>query len=123
MSKKKMDEAIDRNIEETIDVEGGRYDNAAGEVCGKVAEKYEREVLIPRLIYPNYGNKETCPEYYTRWPIEPNTFCIVNQVSSPVANIIKYIMRHDMKGGLKDLTKARDYLNMMIEHHYGKENV
>jgi len=73
--------------------------------------------------YPNYGNKETCPPYYARWKIEPNTFNIINGVSTDVGNIIKYIMRHDGKDGLKDLYKARDYLNMMIEHHYGKENV
>jgi hypothetical protein len=75
------------------------------------------------IEYPNYGNKETCPPYYARWKIEPNTFNIINGVSTDVGNIIKYIMRHDMKDGLRDLYKARDYLNMMIEHHYGKENV
>jgi len=75
------------------------------------------------IEYPNYGNKETCPPYYARWKIEPNTFNLINGVDAAVANIIKYIMRHDGKDGLKDLYKARDYLNMMIEHHYGKENV
>ena len=73
--------------------------------------------------YPNYGNKETCPKYYGRWPLEPNTFCMINHVETAVGNIIKYIMRHDMKDGVKDLLKARDYLNMMIEHHYGKDKV
>ena len=73
--------------------------------------------------YPNYGNKETCPAYYARWTIEPNTFNLINGVDTAVGNIIKYIMRHDGKDGLKDLYKARDYLNMMIEHHYGRDKV
>ena len=73
--------------------------------------------------YPYYGNKETCPPWYKRWAIDPITFCMINGVTGDILNIIKYIMRFDMKDGLKDLYKARDYLNMMIEHHYGKDKV
>lgn len=78
---------------------------------------------IEELTYPNYGSKDTCPEWYGRWKIEPNTFCVINGVNSAIANIIKYIMRHDLKDGLKDLYKARDYLNMLIEHEYGRDKV
>lgn len=76
-----------------------------------------------RWYYHRYGNQETCPKYYGRYTIEPNTFCMVNKLGCAESNIIKYICRHDMKDGLKDLKKAQDYLGMLIEHHYGRDKV
>lgn len=36
-----------------------------------------------------------------------------------VGNIVKYVCRYKQKGGLKDLKKARDYLDQLIEREYG----
>lgn len=119
MSRERLERAIKRNVDEVMAKDHGEILER-----GKFAVEVKKvKSGDSNFNYPNYGNKETCPKYYARWKIEPNTFCVINGVTSPVANIIKYIMRHDMKDGLKDLYKARDYLNMMIEHHYGKENV
>jgi len=105
------------------------FPESEGDECGQVGAHVNdmepsvfKSFPVPPM-YPNYGNKETCPPYYARWKIEPNTFNLINGVDTAVGNIIKYIMRHDGKDGLKDLYKARDYLNMMIEHHYGKDKV
>jgi hypothetical protein len=55
------------------------------------------------------------PTHYSRWKIEPIEFIRANKLDFARANIIKYIMRYDAKDGLKDLEKARQYLDWLIE--------
>jgi hypothetical protein len=55
------------------------------------------------------------PSHYSRWKIEPIDFIRANQLDALRANIIKYIMRYDAKEGMKDLLKARRYLDWLIE--------
>jgi hypothetical protein len=55
------------------------------------------------------------PNHYTRWKIEPITFIRANNLPFSIANIIKYVMRYDAKDGIKDLEKARQYLDWLIE--------
>lgn len=63
--------------------------------------------------------KEIAPAHYTRWNIQPIEFIRANQLGFAEANIIKYVLRHDEKDGLRDLLKAKQYLEWMIEDHYG----
>lgn len=65
--------------------------------------------------------KEIAPEHYTRWKIQPIEFIRANRLGFDAANIIKYVLRHDEKDGLRDLLKAKQYLEWMIEDHYGKQ--
>jgi hypothetical protein len=58
------------------------------------------------------------PKHYSRWKIEPIEFIRANELDFYRANIIKYIMRHDAKDGLKDLEKALQYLKWYIEDMY-----
>ena len=59
------------------------------------------------------------PEHYARWAIEPITFIMRNNIPYAEGNVIKYIMRHDVKDGVKDIDKAIRYLEMIKEKHYG----
>jgi hypothetical protein len=58
------------------------------------------------------------PSHYSRWKIEPIEFIRANNLDFYRANIIKYIMRHDAKDGLKDLEKALQYLRWFIDDMY-----
>jgi Protein of unknwon function (DUF3310) len=51
------------------------------------------------------------PQHYARWPIEPIYFAMVNSLDYARGNILKYILRWDMKDGLIDLYKAERYLD------------
>ena len=73
---------------------------------------------IPRMV-----EEGVSPEHYSRWKFEPITFIMENNIPYAVGNVIKYVMRYDSKDGLKDLKKARRYIDMLIEQEYGKENV
>lgn len=55
------------------------------------------------------------PFHYDRMPIDPVTFIMANKLPFDVANVIKYVCRQDAKDGLKDLKKARRYIEIMIE--------
>ena len=52
--------------------------------------------------------------HYARFKIQPIVFIEENALPFWVGNVIKYVCRHDAKDGLKDLRKARDYLDKKI---------
>ncbi len=56
------------------------------------------------------------PKHYSRWKIEPVQFMMENEIPYVEGNVIKYIMRWRYKGGLEDLHKAREYLNILIKN-------
>jgi hypothetical protein len=61
------------------------------------------------------------PHHYARWKMEPIEFIAINNLPWWLANVIKYTMRFDAKDGLKDLYKARSYLEMKIREVEGEE--
>jgi len=62
------------------------------------------------------------PPHYTQWDIEPIEFIMKNTIPYAEANVIKYICRYKKKGGVVDLKKAKQYIDILIEHEYGKEH-
>jgi hypothetical protein len=58
------------------------------------------------------------PDYYARYDIEPISFIMRNNIPYAEGNIIKYVLRHDMKGGVEDIDKAIRYLEMIKEEKY-----
>lgn len=54
------------------------------------------------------------PHHYSRWEIEPWDFILANKLDFIRGNIIKYLMRYDVKNGYEDLVKARVYLDKLI---------
>lgn len=59
-------------------------------------------------------NTITRPAHYARFAIEPLDFIKANNFNFLVGNVIKYVCRYDMKNGLEDLRKAREYLDHII---------
>jgi len=56
----------------------------------------------------------TCPAHY-KHSIEPWDYIIQNNLGYLEGNVIKYITRWRSKGGLDDLSKARHYIDKIIE--------
>ena len=56
------------------------------------------------------------PKYYSKWKIEPVQFMLENEIPYVEGNVIKYVMRWKYKGGLEDLHKAQEYLNILIKN-------
>ena len=73
---------------------------------------------LPSDVEPTLD--ETDPEHYNCWTIEPIDFILKNGLGFCEGNIIKYVMRWEMKNGVVDLKKARKYIEFLIEQEEGK---
>ena len=59
--------------------------------------------------------------HYKDMAIQPSEFINKNKMQFAEGNAIKYICRHNNKGGKQDLEKAKHYIDMIIERDYGDE--
>lgn len=57
-------------------------------------------------------------DHYKDYKIQPSEFVNNNKLLFAEGNAIKYICRHQDKGGREDLEKAKHYINMIIERDY-----
>lgn len=61
------------------------------------------------------------PKHYTSQPMQPIYFIEANKLSFMEGNIVKYVTRWKQKDGVRDLYKAKRYLEMLINQAEGKE--
>jgi len=65
--------------------------------------------------------KQIGGSHYLKFKIQPSRFVVENKLLYPEGNVIKYILRHQNKGGKEDLEKAKHFIDMIIERDYGGE--
>ena len=80
-------------------------------------ESFNEKVKIYNMIKENVS-----PDYYARYDIEPISFIMRNNIPYAEGNVIKYVLRHDMKGGVEDINKAIRYLEMIKEEKYSAKS-
>ena len=61
--------------------------------------------------------------HYKSMKIQPAKFALENKLDYCQANAIKYICRHASKNGKQDLEKAKHYIDLLIEHYYGGDEL
>ena len=54
-------------------------------------------------------------DHYVRMAIQPVEFIHANSIPFIEGNVIKYVTRWRQKNGLKDLEKAKHYIELLIE--------
>ena len=62
--------------------------------------------------------KQIAGSHYQGFKIQPSKFINDNELLFAEACVIKYVMRHRLKGKKKDLEKAMHYIEMIIERDY-----
>ena len=62
--------------------------------------------------------KQVGGKHYIKYKIQPSKFVVENKLLYPEGNVIKYILRHQNKGGKEDLLKAMHFIEMIIERDY-----
>ena len=62
---------------------------------------------------------DTNPDYYTNGRYHLTDVILDWDLNFLQANIVKYVKRHNIKGGEEDLLKAAWYLNKLLEMNYG----
>jgi len=65
--------------------------------------------------------KQVGGSHYKKYKIQPSRFINENKILFAEGNAIKYICRHQDKGGQQDLLKAIHYIQMIIERDYNNE--
>lgn len=65
----------------------------------------------------NSDNDLARQSHYMGFQIQPIEFIERNGFGFLEGNVIKYVTRYKVKGGLSDLLKARVYLDWIIEKH------
>ena len=80
-------------------------------------ESFNEKVKIYNMIKENVS-----PDYYARYDIEPISFIMRNNIPYAEGNVIKYVLRHDMKGCKEDINKAIRYLEMIKEEKYSAKS-
>jgi hypothetical protein len=66
--------------------------------------------------------KQVGGSHYKKYKIQPSKFINENKLPFAEGNAIKYIVRHNDKGGKQDLLKAIHYIEMIIERDYEIRN-
>ena len=56
--------------------------------------------------------------HYRKYKMQPSQFVTENKLLYPEGCVIKYIVRHQDKGGKQDLEKAKHMIDMIIERDY-----
>lgn len=69
------------------------------------------DMLRERL---NPLNVQISGDHYKHLKIQPFEYIMANSIPYSEGNIIKYVTRWRNKGGIKDLEKARHYIDLLI---------
>ena len=65
--------------------------------------------------------KQVGGKHYIKYKIQPSQFVVENKLLYPEGCVIKYVVRHQDKGGKQDLEKAKHMIDMIIERDYEEE--
>ena len=65
--------------------------------------------------------KQIGGNHYRKYKLQPSRFVTENKLLYPEGCVIKYIIRHQDKGGKEDLEKAKHMIDMIIERDYEEE--
>ncbi len=89
------------------------------ELCPNCTEKYrphteEAKPLTGEQIADKVLENAVKPNHYNRFKITPIEYIEANKLDFAVGNVVKYVSRYDAKDGLKDLLKAKEYLDIVI---------
>lgn len=59
--------------------------------------------------------------HYVDLKIQPVEYIEANKLGFLEGNVVKYITRHKAKNGAADLRKARHYIDLILQMHYGEK--
>lgn len=69
----------------------------------------------PKTPVPSALDKQTGGDHYKKLKIQPAEYAEANGLSSLEGKVVKYVTRHEDKGGVQDLRKAIHCLELLIE--------
>lgn len=101
----------DDSVDAALSIEAYSFDDLKSRILG----------TTPHLTIVDDVEEDVSQQHhYAKWPIEPIKFIQENSLPFCEGNVIKYIMRWKDKGGVKDLMKAKQYIDFLIEKEVNK---
>lgn len=88
-------------------------------VDGRVEEISAVQVGGPKASSPL--ETQVGGSHYKDFPIQPVEFCQKNKLPFIESCVVKYVCRHRNKDGLKDLEKAKHFIDLLIALEYGEK--
>lgn len=67
--------------------------------------------------------KQVGGDHYKGMAVQPSEYIYRNKLGWYEGNAVKYITRHGVKGGRKDIEKAIHYLELLLEAEYGTTQI
>jgi hypothetical protein len=90
--------------------------NNARSDYGVVDEVKDKDIFVVALFSNNKANDTQIDgNHYTKQSMQPWDYITAHNMTFLEGNIIKYVSRYKDKNGVKDLEKARHYLDKLIE--------
>ena len=83
--------------------------------------KVKKYVEAMNYLSTSPYQKQVGGKHYLKYKIQPSKFVVENKLLYPEGCVIKYIVRHQDKGGKQDLEKAKHMIDMIIERDYEEE--
>ena len=80
------------------------------------------EQMIKEERLPKPSDKQIGGNHYKDCAIQPVDYIVKNNLDFLEGNVVKYITRHKLKGGVEDIKKVIHYAELILELKYGKEN-
>ncbi len=65
--------------------------------------------------------KQVGGNHYKDMKIQPFTYAMANNLNAGQFGVLKYISRYKNKDGIKDLRKAKHFLELLCEEEYGEK--
>ena len=83
--------------------------------------KVKKYIEVMNYLSTSPYQKQVGGKHYIKYKIQPSEFVVENKLLYPEGSVIKYILRHQDKGGKQDLEKAIHFIEMIIERDYRDE--
>lgn len=110
---------FDWNVEGTAgDIVAYKVRDAAAATSADEGVNHLRSYFVPEMqvtMEPNALDVQVGGAHYKDCAIQPIEYIHANKLGFAEGNVVKYITRWKAKNGLKDLEKARHYIDLLIE--------
>lgn len=69
------------------------------------------------VVYQSPLEKQIDGNHYKLQEIQPIEYILANRLGFCEGNVVKYITRYSLKNGVRDLEKAKHYIEFLIEDY------
>lgn len=86
------------------------------------SEDVWNNAYIDERLYVHFDKqKQVGGDHYKKLKIQPLEYCLANEMGIMEHGVVKYVTRHQDKGGAEDIRKGIDYMIKILKIKYGED--